>query len=205
MNDEAALLTAIIAHPNEDTPRLMYADWLQEHGQQQRAAAIRAHIELQGIEGPHTPNVVGLRNHYDPTSDEADRWNYLLTVVAAVTSNPELNGLSATLASFGSEDLIEWSRGFVESVTCDAPDWIEHGDAIRQEQPVTCVRLTWTPTFRSDENDAWLEDDPSERHFSWAEIDAVELKDESLDSADATVLRLLMLRWPGVSFKFGEE
>lgn len=29
--DDAALLAAIIAHPNEDTPRLMYADWLDEN------------------------------------------------------------------------------------------------------------------------------------------------------------------------------
>ncbi|MBP3958960.1 TIGR02996 domain-containing protein [Gemmata sp. G18] len=31
MNDEAALLAAIIAHADEDTPRLAYADWLDEH------------------------------------------------------------------------------------------------------------------------------------------------------------------------------
>src|SRR4051812_3209207 len=29
--DEAALLAAIAAHPAEDTPRLAYADWLDEH------------------------------------------------------------------------------------------------------------------------------------------------------------------------------
>jgi uncharacterized protein (TIGR02996 family) len=32
MSDEAALLKAIIANPDEDTPRLAYADWLDEHG-----------------------------------------------------------------------------------------------------------------------------------------------------------------------------
>jgi len=31
MSDEAALLKAIIAHPDDDTPRLMYADWLDEN------------------------------------------------------------------------------------------------------------------------------------------------------------------------------
>jgi uncharacterized protein (TIGR02996 family) len=41
MSDEAALLAAIIAHPDEDTPRLMYADWLTEHGQPERAEFIR--------------------------------------------------------------------------------------------------------------------------------------------------------------------
>jgi uncharacterized protein (TIGR02996 family) len=41
MSDEAALLAAILAHPDEDTPRLMYADWLDEHGQPERAEFIR--------------------------------------------------------------------------------------------------------------------------------------------------------------------
>ncbi len=31
MSDRDALLAAIIAHPDDDTPRLMYADWLDEH------------------------------------------------------------------------------------------------------------------------------------------------------------------------------
>lgn len=41
MTDEAALLAAILAHPDEDTPRLMFADWLDEHGQPERAEFIR--------------------------------------------------------------------------------------------------------------------------------------------------------------------
>jgi len=43
--DEQTLLAAVIAHPDEDTPRLMYADWLQENGQLDRAEFIRAQIE----------------------------------------------------------------------------------------------------------------------------------------------------------------
>ena len=32
MDERRALLLAAIAHPEEDTPRLALADWLQEHG-----------------------------------------------------------------------------------------------------------------------------------------------------------------------------
>ena len=46
MSDEAALLAAILAHPDEDTPRLMFADWLDEHGQPERAEFIRVQCEL---------------------------------------------------------------------------------------------------------------------------------------------------------------
>jgi uncharacterized protein (TIGR02996 family) len=41
MSDEAALLAAILAHPDEDTPRLIFADWLEENGQPERAEFIR--------------------------------------------------------------------------------------------------------------------------------------------------------------------
>lgn len=33
MTDGDALLAEIIAQPDEDTPRLVYADWLQDNGQ----------------------------------------------------------------------------------------------------------------------------------------------------------------------------
>jgi len=46
MSDHDALLAAICAEPDEDTPRLVFADWLDEHDQSERAAFMRAQIEL---------------------------------------------------------------------------------------------------------------------------------------------------------------
>ena len=46
MDDEAALLNAIYADPNDDLVRLVYADWLDEHDRPERAEFIRAQIEL---------------------------------------------------------------------------------------------------------------------------------------------------------------
>src|SRR3954470_12356040 len=50
MSDEKALLAAIWEHPHEDTPRLMYADWLQENGQPERAEFIRVQCEMWQID-----------------------------------------------------------------------------------------------------------------------------------------------------------
>jgi uncharacterized protein (TIGR02996 family) len=47
MTDRDALCSAIIANPDEDTPRLVYADWLQEHGQEERAEFIRLQCRLE--------------------------------------------------------------------------------------------------------------------------------------------------------------
>ena len=43
--DQQALLRAIIKNPDEDTPRLMYADWLEEHDEPYRAKFIRAQLK----------------------------------------------------------------------------------------------------------------------------------------------------------------
>src|SRR5689334_7370825 len=53
MSDEAALLTAIRDHPDEDTPRLVYADWLDENAtsdaQRGRAEFIRVECECASL------------------------------------------------------------------------------------------------------------------------------------------------------------
>ena len=46
MNDRDALLTTIFADPDDDAPRLVYADWLEENGEADHAAFIRVQIEL---------------------------------------------------------------------------------------------------------------------------------------------------------------
>jgi uncharacterized protein (TIGR02996 family) len=46
MTPDDAFLADIIEHPNDDGPRLIYADWLEDHGQAERAELIRVQCEL---------------------------------------------------------------------------------------------------------------------------------------------------------------
>src|SRR5437762_7367117 len=46
MSDEQGFLAAIREHPDDDTPRLVYADWLDDHGDADRAEFIRVQCEL---------------------------------------------------------------------------------------------------------------------------------------------------------------
>jgi uncharacterized protein (TIGR02996 family) len=46
MDDHAALLAAVVDRPDDDTPRLVLADWLDDHGDPDRAAFVRAQVEL---------------------------------------------------------------------------------------------------------------------------------------------------------------
>jgi uncharacterized protein (TIGR02996 family) len=60
--DELALLRTICEQPDCDVPRLVYADWSEEHGQPERAEFIRLQIEIQ-----KDPHCEAVRN---------DRWNW---------------------------------------------------------------------------------------------------------------------------------
>ena len=50
MSDRDALYRSILAHPNDDTPRLVYADWLQENGRTEEAEFIRVECRLEASE-----------------------------------------------------------------------------------------------------------------------------------------------------------
>jgi uncharacterized protein (TIGR02996 family) len=54
---EDAFLQAILDVPDDDTPRLVYADWLDEHGEPARAEFIRAQCELaqMAVYNDHRP------------------------------------------------------------------------------------------------------------------------------------------------------
>jgi uncharacterized protein (TIGR02996 family) len=46
MNQADAFLQAILEAPDDDTPRLVFADWLDDHDQPDRVEFIRVQIEL---------------------------------------------------------------------------------------------------------------------------------------------------------------
>lgn len=62
MSDRDALLAAVRAHPDDDTPRLIYADFLDDAGESARAAFVRAQVEVARSE-PWEPVAVRGRWH----------------------------------------------------------------------------------------------------------------------------------------------
>ncbi len=50
MTDRDAFRRAVCAAPDDDTPRLVFADWLDEHGEPKRAEFIRLQCELGQVE-----------------------------------------------------------------------------------------------------------------------------------------------------------
>jgi len=49
MGEREALLRAVCDNPDDDLPRLVFADWLEEHGEPERAEFIRVQIRLSRL------------------------------------------------------------------------------------------------------------------------------------------------------------
>jgi uncharacterized protein (TIGR02996 family) len=50
MTHDEAFLQAILDVPDDDSPRLVYADWLEEQGQMDKAEFIRVQCELPSLD-----------------------------------------------------------------------------------------------------------------------------------------------------------
>src|SRR5690349_21324143 len=73
MADHAAFLSAIRQAPDDDTHRLVYADWLEENGQEPRAEFIRVQIELaRGTAGGARQRALWARERFLRRKHEAD-------------------------------------------------------------------------------------------------------------------------------------
>src|SRR5437764_7748083 len=76
MTDRDALLAAIAANPDDDTPRLVFADWLEENGEPHWAGFIRAECGLHRLLDGWAPGAAAYR-HLDGRPDDplaAVRW-----------------------------------------------------------------------------------------------------------------------------------
>jgi uncharacterized protein (TIGR02996 family) len=143
-----ALLRAICAEPDDDTPRLVAADWLEEHGDADRAAFIRIQVELARLEAS------GLGKSFEAdTLRKKERayfgpYSYFWRLWAAeacpqlVRVNPGRPTSPLSEMSVEGADQLTFGRGFVEQVRCPAAEWLRHGAAVRARQPVRRAELT---------------------------------------------------------------
>ncbi len=128
--DGAGLLDAILAAPDDDVPRLVCADWLDDNGQAERAEFVRLQIARE-------------KDH-----------PYFLCLPERSCKNCRRERALLDACGYGwcdglfGEDwkvygaVITFRRGFVESIRCPLAAWQQHGTAIVRKQPVTWVELT---------------------------------------------------------------
>jgi uncharacterized protein (TIGR02996 family) len=73
-NDEAALLASIREHPDDDARRLVYADWLDDHGDPQRAAFIRVQCRLAALDEDDPQRRELQRQEYELLAEHGGAW-----------------------------------------------------------------------------------------------------------------------------------
>ena len=135
---EPALEAAVVAHADEDTPRLAYADWLDEHGDPDRAAFIRAQCRLADL-SPAEPDWIDLREQQLELAARL-RSRFLIML----DDTPERFYTGSDLLGHHEEP---FRRGFPYSIDCqtDGEEWTAEETA---RVAADLARLVRTTTVR---------------------------------------------------------
>jgi uncharacterized protein (TIGR02996 family) len=122
-NLDEALLQEVLSEPEEDAPRLIYADWLDENGQPERAEFIRVQIELARTPDAD-PRLQELR------AREKELW--------AFHHKEWLQSLPAPLR----KKTTRFHRGFLEEMNGGPFLWTAHARKLLAQHPIYRVRLS---------------------------------------------------------------
>jgi uncharacterized protein (TIGR02996 family) len=113
MTDRDALLRAICENPDDDAPRLIYADWLDEHGDPRQAEFIRVQIEL--AHEATADRADALRNREGELRNELKRGRYLTS-----------NWVNLTSAEFKRGFCTSW-KGPIAKFLAVSPNFCRYG------------------------------------------------------------------------------
>lgn len=127
-----ALLRAIVEDPIDITPRLIYADWLEEQDQSKRAEFIRVQCAIARICKGH--------RHRRPEKDDESLTRLITQESSLMTGVWKEGWLDPVPKEWLADSGIRC--GFVERAVCTTADWLAHGPAVVACQPVTRVTLS---------------------------------------------------------------
>lgn len=171
-----ALLRGIIDHPTEDDRRLIYADWLEECGDEigrARAEFIRVQIELDEPVGilPGSGEVIRTRDFRSARQQRLlVREEKLFTWANINAWGGRSEAWQRTTVSRKEFDAFTYDvgialfrRGFVEAVRLTLHTWQQFGPALIQAHPFTRVELSDREPcgYIEPEYDAWSTELPT--------------------------------------------
>jgi uncharacterized protein (TIGR02996 family) len=138
MTHDEAFLQAIREAPDDDGPRLVYADWLDEHGQPNRAEFIRVQCErAAGVKGARREALLQragelLREHWE-------EWVGPLREAARPTGRKF--GEKWLAAGFHPEGLSKFHRGFVDTIYLEAEEFLARTGVLARLVPLRYLLL----------------------------------------------------------------
>jgi uncharacterized protein (TIGR02996 family) len=133
--DEAALLRTICEDPEADLPRLVYADWLEEHDRIERAEFIRWHIEVARDRETYGPDYMCREYEADFNRRFQAEWSQGL---------PKWR----TGHEYTPRHLPKlFERGFAAKCVAIASRFVRHGEALVETHPLRFLILTHAKQF----------------------------------------------------------
>jgi uncharacterized protein (TIGR02996 family) len=142
-NMEQAFLADILAHPQDDTPRLVYADWLTERdgpGDALRAEFIRVQCRLTALALLLPPHA------WNPRSRALceERYRLLAREQYLYSQGAQGGDLNDLLPARHRVLVTEqcWRRGFLECLTLEDAEWCREHRFIREVAPIQHVTFT---------------------------------------------------------------
>jgi uncharacterized protein (TIGR02996 family) len=147
MTSHEAFLQAITEDPDDDTPRLVYADWMEEHGQPERAELIRVQCRLAQTpsDDPERPTLLE-RERVLLTEHEA-AWVEPLRPLLLECELPSDECCPPLLGHPW-----QFRRGFVERVALRVETFLEHADRLFRLAPVRAVWFAFDQEEGEDVN-----------------------------------------------------
>lgn len=122
MNTEAAFLADIAEHPDDDAPRLVFADWLEDQGRGPQGEFIRVQCDLERL-GPSDERVPVLRA----------REYYLVKRYGAGWAG---GWLGLHLPHLGGSRPYHFRRGMMEGLSLQLPTLRQHGEDLFARLPI---------------------------------------------------------------------
>jgi uncharacterized protein (TIGR02996 family) len=130
---EKSFLQAVCETPEDDAPRLVFADWLDDNGQGERAEFIRLQCRLAGMSGLEDGHAGLVRREKELLDAHGQKWSKPLTKFTI---------------------RVTFRRGFVEGMTMTAKKFLATADALFAATPLQTLsplqaRQSWTDSRRT--------------------------------------------------------
>jgi uncharacterized protein (TIGR02996 family) len=122
MSTESGFLSEIRERPGDDAPRLVFADWLDDQGDADRAEFVRAQVRLAALPEWDAARFDLEERALDLLAEHRERW-------------------LAHLPKWARAEELTFRRGLPESASLTPATFVSHGDRLAQLIPLCHVRL----------------------------------------------------------------
>jgi len=211
VDERQGLLQAVLDAPDDDALRLIFADWLEEHGEAERAEFIRVQCELAVVHKRlHDLSQSEVEGDYDRWAELRQRESellegfalyWLLDAFPAIEPERfEYRQENGRVVGFGGAILttVAFRRGFVEHVTSTWDDWDTCADAVLACQPVRKVKLTDMPKWGFIDSDMQIAYLRSQRHHCEADT-------HDIPVGMLIAKFLVEKKWRGITFDLPDD